>query len=894
MTDDTPTQSSDRLDQIIAEYLAAEESGAAPPPEEVLAANPNLADELRRFFANRDELAAALPGEPPRKQFVPPRVRYFGDYELLDEIARGGMGVVYRAKQTNLNRIVAIKMILSGHLAGEDDVRRFRTEAEAAANLKHPGIVPVHEVGVHEGHHYFSMDYIEGRSLAEIVRKNPLPARKAAEYVRSIADAVHYAHQQGTLHRDLKPSNILIDGDDHVHVTDFGLAGRVDGDGDLTRTGQILGTPSYMPPEQAQGKRGQIGPASDVYSLGAILYELLTGHSPFRAESSVETLRQVIEREPVAPRALNSIVPRDLETICLKCLRKEPSKRYATAAALAEDLGRWLKHEPIVARPVSRTEKAWMWCRRRPAVAGSIGVVLVAGVLFAVLVTAERQRYLRENIETAVAAVGSVRGEAVQFAVNSLGAFPADMVQMELRRQFEAGEEADKLALAYALAHFDEVRIEFLLAQVAHARPGEVDNLVTALGHSKSDAVAALEAAARIATDEENWRHKARLAMLALHLNAPSLAMEMSVLRPYPVQRTWFIEECSTWHGDLSKLAEVIAESDNGPLRSAVALAAGSAPEADVTATDKQAWEGMLSNWYQNEADTLTHSAAGWTLRKWGLEEPRLRASAQPVEGDWHVNGVGMTMLKIPAGSFVRRDVRDENAANQRVTLTRSFLLGDREVSRAQFQQFIDDPDRPSAVNPPGWRAHVLGSPTEQHPVDRVNWYEAVLFCNWLSRLEALTSCYERTGEEAGSGYDAWRLIPDANGYRLPTEAEWEYACRAGTETKFGHGDEESLLSRYAVYLAGELGLPGSKLPNGWGLFDMHGNATEWCHDYRGEYPDEATISDPLGPAESSDRVLRGGGYYNGALNARSALRQLASPTFRRFGVGFRVARTYP
>ena len=268
MTDDTATPKIDRLDQVIAEYLAAEEAGAAPPAEELLTAHPDLAEQLQRFFANRDELAAALPGEPAQRRFVPPKVRYFGDYELIDEVARGGMGVVYRANQTSLNRVVAIKMILSGHLASNEDVKRFRTEAEAAANLHHPGIVPVHEVGVHEGQHYFSMDYIEGRSLAEIVRENPLPARKAAEYVREIAEAVHYAHGKGTLHRDLKPSNILIDVDDRVHITDFGLAVRAEDDDGLTQTGQILGTPAYMSPEQAEGKRGLIGPGSDVYSLG--------------------------------------------------------------------------------------------------------------------------------------------------------------------------------------------------------------------------------------------------------------------------------------------------------------------------------------------------------------------------------------------------------------------------------------------------------------------------------------------------------------------------------------------------------------------------------------------------------------------------------------------------
>ena len=292
----------------------------------------------------------------------------FGDFELLQEVARGGMGVVFRARQLSLNRIVALKMILTGQLAGEDEVRRFYAEAEAAANLDHPGIVPIYDVGKHEGQHYFSMAFVDGQSLQDELADGPLPPRQAAEMAVEIADAVHYAHERGVVHRDIKPSNVLLDAAGHPRVTDFGLAKQVKQDSNLTATGQILGTPSYMPPEQACGKLDQINELSDVYSLGALLYTLLTGRPPFQAGSPMDTLRQVLDKDPVAPSALNSMIPSDLETICLKCLQKEPDRRYASAKHLSEDLSRFLHDKPILARPVGRVEKGWKWCRRNPLV----------------------------------------------------------------------------------------------------------------------------------------------------------------------------------------------------------------------------------------------------------------------------------------------------------------------------------------------------------------------------------------------------------------------------------------------------------------------------------------------------------------------------------------------
>ncbi len=311
-----------------------------------------------------------------------PRVRYFGDYELIEEIARGGMGVVWKARQSSLNRAVAVKMILAGKFAGEAELRRFYTEAQAAGNLQHPNIVPIHEVGEYEGHHYFSMDFVEGTTLAKVAQSKPMQPAAAASLMKTVAEAIHYAHQRGTLHRDLKPSNILIDAQGQPHITDFGLAKSLNKDASITETGAVLGTPAYMPPEQAAGRNEQVGPASDVYSLGAILYHLLTGSAPFLASSSTAILRKVIEEEPAPLSKARAGIPVDLETICSKCLEKNPGRRYHSARELAEELGRFLDHEPIQARPVGFTRQIWNWARHNPkslAALGAAAAVLLFG-----------------------------------------------------------------------------------------------------------------------------------------------------------------------------------------------------------------------------------------------------------------------------------------------------------------------------------------------------------------------------------------------------------------------------------------------------------------------------------------------------------------------------------
>jgi serine/threonine protein kinase/tetratricopeptide (TPR) repeat protein len=301
----------------------------------------------------------------------------FGDYELLEVIGRGGQGVVYRARQKSLNRIVALKVIGLGHWATEAHLKRFQREAEAAASLDHSGIVPIYEVGEREGSCYFSMKLVEGGQLDDVVKRQPMPIRQAVELIAKVVRTVHYAHEHSILHRDIKPGNILLDQKGEPHLTDFGLARLVETESTVTRTMEVLGTPSYMAPEQAVGNNAAVSGVTDVYGLGAVLYQLLTGQPPFAGGTTYETVKLLLDTEPRQPRLLNPKIDRDLSTICLKCLEKDPRCRYSSALALAEDLERWLKHEPIRARRIGLVTRSRKWVRRNPTSA-LLAVSLVA------------------------------------------------------------------------------------------------------------------------------------------------------------------------------------------------------------------------------------------------------------------------------------------------------------------------------------------------------------------------------------------------------------------------------------------------------------------------------------------------------------------------------------
>jgi len=367
----------EHLARLLDDYLEQLQAGKRPDREALLAAHPELTSAVECLEA-LEQMAT-----PATQQFTPggshPEFPSsvtilpcdFGCYELLSEIGRGGMGVVYKARQKSLDRMVAVKMILASHLASAEHVHRFQVEAKAAARLRHPNIVHIHEVGQVHGQHYFAMEYIEGKSLAERAARERIDPLAAVRLVAQVARAVAHLHREGIVHRDLKPSNILLDAEERPYVTDFGLA-KVFANGDATATGVIAGTPSYMAPEQAAGHGAEVGPASDIYSLGAILYELLTGQPVFREETPLDTLMKVLASEPVAPRRRNPKIPRRLELIVLKALARRPEDRYRSADDLADDLERFLRGDAVEARPPHVAQRLGIWARREPALASRL------------------------------------------------------------------------------------------------------------------------------------------------------------------------------------------------------------------------------------------------------------------------------------------------------------------------------------------------------------------------------------------------------------------------------------------------------------------------------------------------------------------------------------------
>jgi formylglycine-generating enzyme required for sulfatase activity len=731
-------------------------------------------------------------------------------YEILEELGRGGMAVVYKARDLRLGRIVALKMILAGAHAGPAERARFRTEAEAIARVQHPDIVQIYEVGEHDGVPFLSLEFCPGGNLEQELAGTPLAAREAAALLERLARAVAAAHAVGVVHRDLKPANVLLAVNGTPKITDFGLA-KQEGVSGQTASGAVLGTPSYMAPEQAAGKGRKVGAAADVYALGALLYELLTGRPPFKAATPLDTLLQVMHDEPVPVRALQPRVPRDLETICLKCLQKEPRKRYRSAAVLAEDLQRFRAGEPIRARPVGRLERAVKWVKRNP---GETAATLAVVLALALGTTVSCWKYLDAEQQKEIAE--ERRKEAVMQRA------------LAEKREKDAREEAENARKAR----------DFLASMF---RLSEAD-----LEASEVNARRVLEAAEQripaAFADQPTFRE----ALLA----------DIRRLRLAAVGRTPYALL-------LEVRGMVALQSASGANKQAVPQALLHAGDRLRLGADAQAQLVFLSDLHKERLKAATEVTVS-------------RKGCEPADAiQERDTSVLMNFVRLPKGTFYMGWDGTKGSA-RKTEIKEDFEIAVHDVTQGQWEAVMGN--NPSHFSRKGnGRSAVLDISDEElklFPVENVSWNDAQEFIQKLNE------------KERGRGYS----------YRLPTEAEWEYACRGGARSEeecsyhFYFDKPTNDLSAQQANFNG--GFPFGNAPAGkylqrttrvgaypsnkLGLCDMHGNVWQWCAD---------------AVEGGSVRVVRAGGWCKQSTDCRAAGRYENAPAVRYYDLGFRLAR---
>jgi serine/threonine protein kinase/formylglycine-generating enzyme required for sulfatase activity len=961
-------------------------------------------------------------------------------------------------------------MVLTGGQTGHDELARFQAEAANIACLQHPNIVQIYEVGEAEGRPYISLEYCAGGSLSGRMDGTPWPVERAAALIETLARAVDAAHQAGIIHRDLKPANILLVpprrasataemslaelATNHTSLiecgmpklTDFGIAKRLDGTDAKTVTGAVIGTPSYMAPEQAGGNGPTVGPATDTYALGAILYELSTGRPPFKGATPIDTVMQVISEEPLPPRRLQSRIPRDLETICLKCLHKQPRKRYPSAEALADDLKRFLNNEPVLARPTPFWERGAYWVKRRPTAAAFVALsclVLLAGIGFDIkgrrdkremeisslikrlessdpnelrgllreleplrddtdprllLVARDRNadpakrlraflaltrvdedqfeylserlldcplrefRLVRDRLEPfkqrlAPALFDVLRdqgqtpgarfraGLALAYYTPDSSAWTAPdfaflaaeilaagrddqrdvrdylrplgarlLAPLEAAFHDEKARTASRLAAADALADLasdDPPRLARLACEATSEQYGPLRLALAGL----EDADAAREVLHEILREapakglNEHARvvlghRRAGAAVTLMHLGEFSAAGEVLRVRDDPEAATQFIHGLRERGIPARDLLDCLTDASETDVLYGLLLALGEFRSEDLPPSALAGLRARLIDWHSHDPRSIIHGASGWLLRIWGFGRDADRADLTPLTYDpsgkreWFVEKIGgdcFTFIAFRQATFAAGSPPDEpfrrpNESLHYVQLTRPFAICDRELTAGQYERFMRsvsfqaDADEP-ATGP-------------AYPASGVSWPEAVVYCNWLTTTAHLPTsalCYGELGPPAQAIEALLKhadFHPERFGYRLPTEAEWEYACRAGTTTAYGFGNDRAMLQYYGRYLQDGAEPGGMLRPNRRGLFDMHGNVWEWCQDWFDKHLTNSV--DPVGPPKGHNRALRGGGWDRGSWHCRSAYRHSPTPDYRGSYMGFRVARTLP
>jgi formylglycine-generating enzyme required for sulfatase activity/tRNA A-37 threonylcarbamoyl transferase component Bud32 len=796
MTDQLPQLNEPRLDLLIAEYLRRLDRGEPVDMDQLLAPHPDLAEAFRQFLADSDLVQHALTAEssaanaagistqsraeaetlPPATAPLPPPAdaplpERLGRYRIIKQLGQGAMGAVYPAEDTELQRKVALKVPKFAQRDEPDLMQRFYREARAAATLHHPNICPVHDIGEHEGTRYITMAYISGPPLSKLVGTERLRSeRTIAKLVRKLALALAEAHGKGVVHRDLKPANILLDERNEPVVTDFGLARRVDQSGEarLTQDGTILGTPTYMAPEQVSGRTDQMGPACDVYSLGVILYELLTGQLPYRGEI-MAVLGQIIQGKPKRPSELRPDLDPRLEAICLKLMAHAPANRYASAADAATALARWLEQVPAVRGSLT------------PHTAATVGLPETADE--------------PDSGRPAVAAHGGVGGPAPSA--------PAGVTGGSAKASLSAAEETPAAAKSGDKAPHSTIQAA---SKLGHLLPKTLPRrfIAWAIG------IVIL------------------LALLPLGLWLAGIIVRVKDKQGNVVAEVT-VPDGGT--GEIVRDGKIVAQE-----KTLEGKTAKSSPTASASSPTGPAPPLAVAPF--DPARAKEHQAA-WA-----------KHLGVPVE---YENSIGMRLVLIPPGEFMMGDDADNGAKPAHtVRITKAFYLGKYEVTKEEWEKVMGG-------NPGVYAGG-------RNPVDMVGWYDSQAFLKKLTEREKETAGVVR-GE-----------------YCLPTEAQWEYACRAGSTGQWCFGNREPQLGEYAWYKDnwdGKKHPVGQKKANAWGLYDMHGNVWEWCADWfdPGWYK-VSPLSDPTGPSSGKSRVDRGGASGGGgpATSCRSACRHNDDP----------------
>ncbi|PHS05082.1 MAG: hypothetical protein COA78_15700 [Blastopirellula sp.] len=871
-------------------------------------------------------------------------------FTLGKELGRGGVAIVYHAHEGELNRHLAIKTLNSSGIDLEDArradaFRRLKSEAAITAGLSHPGIPPVFAVGeLPNGSPYFCMRLIEGKTFSELLAENKakdLPV--LLKVFEQVTQTLSSAHQAGIIHRDMKPSNIMVGKYGEVQVMDWGMAKdikdietssgpdesqtatmleslpvnskdfnkgttvdlpldtSVEMQGSNTAQWTVLGTLAYMSPEQAQGRIADHDTRTDVFALGGILCHILLGHPPYQGSSQdgIWKKAQTGQLEETFTKLDRVETDKELTELAKRCLATDPAARPHSAQEVANILRKYtlsvearLKYAEIervreTARADEEENRAKLERSKRRVAVGLLGAILalvlvgVSSVLFfnyqqaqnEFLINQERTENDQTRTHSLVSTLLNAPPAAVPYAIESLlplGEYAVPELVLVLKD--ESRDQSQRLHAACALAAFELFQTEALVGFIPNCHLKECENIISALQDDDN--------AIRLLQDHagKETRTRARNAIVRLHLGDSLLFEEMAQHRNDPIQRTILVDTLSRWHGDLTKLAEFADQTGDNAACSALCLGVSEIAVQDIQTSQVDTWGLVLARLFRESGDQCTHSAATKAMQSWGLNFPDIQATGQPQAGkSWLVSPQQVTMMVIPAGQFSRQAA--PKSPIQTIEVPRGFLISDREISAMLYQQFIISKDQKTLQHQAAVKLNM--------PAANLNWNDAIQFCNWLSQEEGLQPCYTRVDEQ-------WNWNKSANGYRLPTEIEWEYAARANTNTRYSHGNDLSLLKKYAVYETSQAAPCASKLPNAFGLFDMHGNLREWCFDVWNESGPITQGINPLGGTSNQNHVLQGGYYSQTETIMRSGYRSFGLPSWDGLETGFRVARNQP